>query len=364
MKKLLVSLCVLGVFAGCKNDQNAAPPQASAQQAQAGDQKGSMLINGAGSTFAAPLYTKWAFEYQKAHPDVHMNYQAIGSGGGIQQITNHTVDFGASDAWLNDAQKQKAAGLMNLPTVLGAVVMAYNLPELGQTELKLDGQIIADMYLGKIKSWNDKAIAALNPGVKLPNTPVVIAHRADGSGTTAIFTDYLSKVSPEWKQKVGSSTSVSWPVGLGGKGNDGVSGIIKQNPGGFGYIELAYAEQNKLPTATLKNADGKFLRASIETTSAAASQVTVPEDFSVSVTNAPGANAWPITGFTYLLLYPSYDKAQDAAMLRFFYWGLTSGKDAVTALDYAPLPQNVQEKVIAKLKAITVNGQSVDLTQG
>lgn len=361
MKKLFVSLLALGALVGCKSGTNAPPPQA-AQRAQTGGGEGTMLINGAGSTFAAPLYTKWAYTYHQAHPNVQMNYQAIGSGGGIQQITNHTVDFGASDAFLNDAQKQKAPGLMNVPTVLGAVVLAYNVPELANTELKLDGPVIADMYLGKIKTWNDPAIAQLNPGVKLPNTPVVIAHRADGSGTTAIFTDYLGKVSAEWKQKVGSGTAVSWPVGLGGKGNDGVSGIVKQNPGGFGYVELAYAEQNHLPVATLKNADGNFVKPSVETTSAAAAQVAVPEDFSVSVTNAPGANAWPITGFTYVLLYPSYDQPKDAAMLRFFHWGLTQGADQAKALDYAPLPDAVQEKVLAKLKTITVNGQPVDLT--
>lgn len=359
MKKLFVSLLALAALAGCKSGTNAPPPQA--RQAQGGE-GGAMLINGAGSTFAAPLYTKWAYTYHQAHPDVQMNYQAIGSGGGIQQVTNHTVDFGASDAYLTPAQKEKAPGLMNLPTVLGAVVLAYNVPELANTELKLNGPVIADMYLGKIKTWNDPAIAQLNPGVKLPNTPVVIAHRADGSGTTAIFTDYLGKVSPEWKQKVGSSTAVSWPVGLGGKGNDGVTGIVKQNPGGFGYVELAYAEQNHLPVATLQNADGKFLKASVETTSAAAAQVQVPEDFAVSITNAPGANAWPITGFTYVLLYPSYSQAKDAAMLRFFHWGLTQGGDAAKALDYAPLPQEVQQKVLAKLKTITVNGQPVDLT--
>jgi phosphate transport system substrate-binding protein len=364
MKKLLVSLCMLGALAGCKNDSNAPPPQAAArQQAAGGGEQGTMLINGAGSTFAAPLYTKWAYGYHQKYPNVQMNYQAIGSGGGIQQITNHTVDFGASDAWLTDAQKQRAAGLMNLPTVLGAVVLAYNVPELANTELKLDGPTVADMFLGKIKTWNDARIAKLNPGVKLPATPVVIAHRADGSGTTAIFTDYLGKVSDEWKKKVGSGTAVSWPAGLGGKGNDGVAGIVKQNPGGFGYVELAYAEQNKLPVATLKNADGKYVKASVETTSEAAAKVTVPEDFSVSVTNAPGDQAWPITGFTYLLLYPTYDQPKDAAMLRFFYWGLTEGADQAKALDYAPLPAAVQEKVLAKLKTITVSGKPVDFAQ-
>jgi phosphate transport system substrate-binding protein len=357
MKKLVVSLLALVALAGCKNESNAPPPQA-AQKAQTAS--GGMLINGAGSTFAAPLYTKWAYAYHQSHPDVQMNYQAIGSGGGIQQITNHTVDFGASDAFLKDEQKAKAPGLMNLPTVLGAVVVAYNVPELANQELKLDGAVLADMFLGKVKTWNDPAIEKLNPGVKLPATPVVIAHRADGSGTSAIFTDYLGKVSPEWKQKVGSGTAVSWPVGLGGKGNDGVSGIVKQAPGGLGYVELAYAKQNHLPIATLKNADGAFVKADIDSTSAAAAQVQVPEDFSVSVTNAPGANAWPITGFTYLLLYPSYTDAKATAMLRFFHWGLTEGQDAAKALDYAPLPKAVQEKVLAKLKTITVNGQPVD----
>jgi len=358
MKKLIVALVAIGAIAGCKNE-SAAPPGAMAQKAQAGG--GSVLINGAGSTFAAPLYSKWAFRYQKAHPEVKVNYQAIGSGGGIQQITNHTVDFGASDAWLKDAQKQKAPGLFNLPVVLGAVVVAYNLPGYAGPPLKLDGATLANMYLGQVKTWNDPAIAALNPGVSLPKTPVVIAHRADGSGTTSIFTDYLSKVSPSWKEKVGSNTAVSWPLGLGGKGNDGVAGIVKQNPGAVGYVELAYADQNHLPVATLKSHDGPFVTASVESTSAAAAQVAVPDDFAVSVTDAPGANAWPITGFTYVLLYPDFQDAQKgSALLRFFHWGLTEGKAQAKALDYAPLPQALEAKVLAKLGTVTVNGQPFD----
>lgn len=358
MKKLFVALLMAGALAGCKNE-NAAPPLAGSQQAQSG---GDVLINGAGSTFAAPLYAKWAYRYQQLHPEVKVNYQAIGSGGGIQQITQRTVDFGASDAWLKEAQRQKAPGLFNLPMVLGAVVVAYNVPGLSARSLRLDGPTLANLYLGKIARWNDPAIAALNPGVTLPAVPVVIAHRADGSGTTSIFTDYLSKVSPEWKKKVGSGTAVSWPTGLGGKGNDGVSGIVKQNPGAVGYVELAYADQNRLPVATLRNHDGQFVAASVDSTSAAAAQVTVPDDFAVSVTDAPGANVWPITGFTYVLLYADLkDAKKGPAMLRFFRWGLLQGKAQAQELDYAPLPDAVQAKVLSKLATMTVNGQPVAL---
>lgn len=356
MNKLLVALLALGALAGCKNDSNGVSPRAMAQKGAA--QGGALLINGAGSTFAAPLYTKWAYRYQQLHPEVKVNYQAIGSGGGIQQITNRTVDFGASDAWLTAAQKEKAPGLFNLPLVLGAVVVAYNVPGLSGPPLRLDGPTLANLFLGKVTRWDDPAIAALNPGVKLPPTPVVIAHRADGSGTTSIFTDYLGKVSPEWKAKVGSNTAVSWPTGLGGKGNDGVAGIVKQNPGAVGYVELAYADQNHLPVATLKNRDGHFVAASVDSTSAAAAGITVPADFAVSVTNAPGASAWPITGFTYVLLYPAFEDARKGqALLAFLEWGLTEGKGMARELDYAPLPEVVSAKVLARLKTVAIGGR-------
>ena len=264
---------------------------------------GATSLNGAGATFPYPIYSKWFSEYNKLHPDVQINYQSIGSGGGIRQLQQGTVDFGASDMPLNEDQmKQMPTPTVQLPTVLGSVVPVYNLPEV-KAELKFTSQVIAGIYLGQINSWNDKAIAAANPGVNLPGKPIIVVHRSDGSGTTFVFTDYLSKVSSEWKSKVGSNTSVNWPVGLGGKGNEGVAGQVRQMDGAIGYVELVYALQNKIAFGSVQNAAGQFVKASLESTTAAGASVkTIPSDFRMSITNAVGKDAYPISSFTYLLV--------------------------------------------------------------
>jgi phosphate transport system substrate-binding protein len=317
-----------------------------------------LLINGAGATFPFPLYSKLFSDYNKLHPELKFNYQSIGSGGGIKQITERVVDFGASDAPLTDEQLTKAPGLVHIPTVLGAVVVTYNLPGAGPVRLTPDA--LAAIYLGKIQKWNDPALAAANPGAKLPDTAIAVVHRSDGSGTSAIFTDYLSKVSPEWKDKVGHATSVKWPVGLGGKGNEGVTGLVKQTPGAIGYVELAYAKQNKLPTAALKNHEGNFVEPTIASTSAAAAGVELPADFRVSITDARGKDAYPIASFTYILVYKDQKDAQKGeALVKFLWWGIHEGQKAAPALDYAPLPAPVVKKVEAALKTLTVDGKSV-----
>jgi len=318
----------------------------------------SLLINGAGATFPFPLYSKWFSEYNKLFPNLKFNYQSIGSGGGIKQITEKTVDFGASDAPLSEEEQAKAPGLLNLPTVLGAVVVAYNLPGVG--DLNLSGSTLAKIFLGGITKWNDAAIAKDNPGAKLPDMAIAVATRSDGSGTTYVFTDYLAKVSPDFKAKVGVGKSVKWPVGLGGKGNEGVTGLVKATPGAIGYLELAYANQNQLSTAAIQNADGVFMKPTLEATSAAAAGVTVPDDFRVSITNAPGKASYPISSFTYLLVYqdaPNKDKGP--AIINFLKWAVTDGEKFAPALDYAPLPAAVQSKVLAKVGTLTVMGAKV-----
>lgn len=322
-----------------------------------------VLINGAGATFPAPLYTKWFSEYNKLHPNLKFNYQAIGSGGGIQQVTNGTVDFGASDAPMTEAQLAKVPNTVHIPTVMGAVVITYNAP--GVQSLKLTPETLSGIFLGKITKWNDPAIAQDNAGVKLPDTALTVVHRSDGSGTTSIFTDYLSKVSPEWKSAVGSGTSVKWPTGLGAKGNDGVTGQVKQMPGAIGYVELAYANQNKLPVAALKNHEGHFVMPTIETASEAAAGVDVPEDFRVSITDAKGKNAYPMASFTYLLVQKdAKDPTKGGALVRFIDWAIHDGQKMAAPLDYAPLPAPVVAKVEAKLKTMTVAGKPVQLVPG
>jgi len=317
-----------------------------------------LLINGAGATFPAPIYQKWFSEYNKMHPEIKINYQPIGSGGGIKQFTEGTVDFGASDAPMKDDQIAKAPDVVHIPTVLGAVVVAYNAP--GLKNLRFSGETLANVFLGKITKWNDPAIAADNPGVKMPDQSIVIARRSDGSGTNAIFTDYLAKVSPEFKSKVGSGTSVNWPVGLGGKGNDGVTGLVKSTPGSIGYVELAYAIQQKLTVAELKNKDGNWVKASIESTTAAASGVEMPADYRVSITNASGKDSYPIAGFTWLLVHrDSKDPAKGKAIVNFLRWALNDGEKMATPLDYAPLPREVQERVLKTIDGLTVNGAKV-----
>ena len=311
-----------------------------------------MMINGAGATFPYPIYSKWFDEYAKVDPSVRFNYQSIGSGGGQKQIMAQTVDFGASDGPMSDENLSKAPGkLLHIPTVAGAVVMSYNLPD--SPALTFDGDAIAGMYLGTIKKWNDPKIAALNPGVKLPDNDIVVVHRSDGSGTTFIFTDYLSKVSPEWKQKVGNNTSVKWPTGIGAKGNEGVSGQVKQVPGAIGYIELIYALQNKLDFAQLKNAEGKIVKPSLESVTAALSTAEIPDDFRFSMTNAPGPDAYPICGATWLLVYQDQkDPAKGKKLVEFLKWALSKGEAMAKALDYAPLPESVQQRVLKRIDEI------------
>ncbi len=315
----------------------------------------SVQINGAGATFPYPIYSKWFSEYGKLHPNVQINYQSIGSGGGIRQLTNRTVFFGASDGPMTNEQIQ-AAGfrILHLPTVLGGVVPVYNVA--GAPELKFSGPLLADIFMGKLTKWNDPAIARENPGVALPADDITVVHRSDGSGTTYIFADYLAKVSPEWSKRVGVATSVNWPVGVGGKGNEGVAGLVKQSPGAIGYVELIYALQNKIPYGPVKNAAGKYLRASLETVTAAAAgtEGKMPADFRVSMTNAPGDQAYPISSFTWLLLQESpSDKARSRAMVDFVNWALTDGQKYAADLGYAPLPASVvalEKKALERLK--------------
>jgi phosphate transport system substrate-binding protein len=313
------------------------------------------LINGAGASFPYPIYAKWFSEYQKSHPDVQINYQSIGSGAGIQQFVGKTVDFGASDAPMTDEQlAQAGAPVYHIPTVLGAVVVTYNLPGVDK-DLKLTGPVVADLFSGKITKWNDPELTRLNPGVKLPSLSVLVAHRSDGSGTTNIFSDYLSKVSADWKTKVGSGTSLKWPVGLGGKGNEGVSGLIKQTPGSVGYVELIYAENNKLPYAQIQTKAGQFTHPSLASVTAAADGAlkTMPEDFRVSLTDASGKNSYPISGFTYLLVWKTMPDADKAAKLvGFLRWAETEGQKFAQPLYYAPLPKSLVSKVEKKIATI------------
>jgi len=311
-----------------------------------------MMINGAGATFPYPIYSKWFDEYAKVDPSVRFNYQSIGSGGGQKQIMAQTVDFGASDGPMSDENLSKAPGkILHIPTVAGAVVMTYNLE--GTPALKLDGETIADIFLGKIKKWNDPKIAASNAGTKLPDKEIVVVHRSDGSGTTFIFTDYLSKVSAEWKQKVGNNTSVNWPAGIGGKGNEGVSGQVKQTPGALGYVELIYAIQNKMPYADVKNAAGQFVKPTLESVTAALGTANIPDDFRFSMTNAPGSNAYPIAGATWLLVYEqSKDPAKGKKLVEFLKWALTTGEGMAKDLNYAPLPDEIQQRVLKRIDEI------------
>jgi phosphate transport system substrate-binding protein len=312
-----------------------------------------MLINGAGATFPNPLYSKWFDEYAKVDPSVRFNYQPIGSGGGQKQILAQTVDFGASDGPMSDESLSKAPGkLLHIPTVAGAVVVTYNLPN--GPSLRLDGPSIADIFLGKITKWNDKQIASLNPGVKLPNMDLVVVHRSDGSGTSFIFTDYLSNVSPEWEKLVGRSTSVKWPAGLGAKGNEGVAGQVQELPGAVGYVELAYAHQNnRLQFAEVKNAAGSFITASVDSVTQALGSAKIQDDFRFSMVNPLGEKAYPISGATWLLVYEHQtDSAKGKKLVEFLNWALTKGEQMAAPLDYAPLPQSLKEKVIERIKTI------------
>ena len=327
--------------------------------AGATDVSAQTLVNGAGATFPYPIYSKWFDEYAKMDQSVRFNYQSIGSGGGIRQVTERTVDFGATDGPMTDEQLKKAPGaLLHVPTVLGAVVATYNLP--GSPELKFTPDVLADIFLGKITSWNDDRIKTINPGVNLPNQSIVIVHRSDGSGTTYIWVDYLSKVSKEWAQKVGRGTSVKWPVGLGGKGNEGVAGQVKNTPGALGYVELAYAMTNKLPAASIRNEAGQFVEPTIDSTTAAAAGAAgnMPADFRVSLTNAPGEKAYPIASFTWLLVYREQpDEVKGKAIVRFLWWATHEGQKYAPDLLYAPLPQPVVKQIEAKIREIVYQGR-------
>ena len=313
-------------------------------------------LNAAGATFPYPIYSKWFSQYHDMHPDVEINYQSIGSGGGIQQLHAGTVDFGASDMPLydNDARlKQMPTPILQLPTVLGSIVPAYNVPE-AKSEIKFTPEILAGIYLGQITKWNDKAIAAANPGVSLPDKGIVVVHRSDGSGTTFVFTDYLSKVSSEWKSRVGSNTSVNWPVGLGAKGNEGVASDIRQLDGAFGYVELIYALQNKITFGPMKNAAGNFIKASLDSTTAAAASAKMNgDDFRVSITNSSGKDAYPISTFTYLLIPKQWkDGSKQKAVVEFLNWMLESGQTMTSQLYYAPLPESIKQKELEAIKAV------------
>jgi phosphate transport system substrate-binding protein len=337
MKKLILSLLGCGCWFAAQ----------TGAQAQ-------LLINGAGATFPYPIYSKWFDEYAKVDPSVRFNYQSIGSGGGQKQITARTVDFGASDGPMSDENLAKAPGkILHIPTVAGADVITYNLP--GNPKLKLDGDAIAGIFLGNITKWNDPKIAALNPGVELPDVGIIPVHRSDGSGTTFIFTDYLSSISPVWADSVGKGTSVKWPasVGIGAKGNEGVAGQVKQLSGAVGYVELIYAKQNQMPYADIKNAAGNFITPSLDSVTAALATAKIPDDFRFSMVNAPGEQTYPIAGTTWLLVYEKQkDAAKGKKLVEFLNWALSRGETLAPSLDYAPLPDAVQQRVLERIKTI------------
>ena len=343
LKSFVFLLCL--ALAACQSNESKTTPAASASAP--------LTINGAGATFPYPIYSKWFDEYQKTHPNIRINYQPIGSGGGIKQLTAQTVFFGASDGPMTDAQLQAASGaILHFPTVLGGVVPIYNVEGVTQP-LRFSGALLAGIYLGKVSKWNDPAIAQLNPGVKLPATDIAVVHRSDGSGTTYIFCDFLSKISIEYEKKVGVSTSVNWPAGVGAKGNEGVSGLVRQTPGAVGYVELVYALQNKIPYGSVQNKSGQFVTASLQSVTAAAAGVTMPDDFRVSITNPDGADAYPIASFTWMLLYQHpTDKVRGKAMVDFLKWALTEGQKFAPDLGYAPLPQAVVAKEMQALAKV------------
>jgi phosphate transport system substrate-binding protein len=351
LRSLLI-LSVLSIAACGGGGQPVRPDAASAAGGAAGD---ALDINGAGATFPNPLYTKWFAEYNRLHPNIRINYQPIGSGGGIRQLTAKTVFFGATDSPMTDEQLKAAPGaVLHVPTVLGAVVPVYNVEGPG-SDLKFTGQVLADIFLGKVKKWNDPALAAINPGVKLPSQDITVVHRSDGSGTTFIFLDFLSKVSPDFKSRVGASTSVNWPVGVGGKGNEGVAGLVSQTPGSIGYVELIYALQNKIPYGSVQNAAGEFLKASVQsvTVAAAESATAIPDDFRVSITNAPGKGVYPISSFTWLLLYKdAAEPARAKAMVDFVNWAITDGQVHASEMGYAPLPPALVERERSALQTV------------
>jgi phosphate transport system substrate-binding protein len=328
---------------------------------------GVVTLTGAGATFPMPIYSRWFATYGRTNP-VRVNYASVGSGAGIRQITQGTVDFGASDAPMTDAELARKPDILHVPTVLGSVAVSYNLPALRQP-LRLDGPTLADIYLGTIRKWNDPRIAALNPGAALPAADILPVYRTDGSGTTFVFTDYLAAISPAWKQAVGAGKAVKWPTGLGAKGNEGVTGSVRQAEGAIGYVELAYATQNRLPVAALRNASGAFVQPSVESTSAAAAQLDAQiqqhPDFRMSIVNAAGAQAYPLTSFTYLLV-PSHmqDCGRARALAGLVRWALTEGGDMARELDYAPLPEGLRTRVLAKMDGVTCGANRQPAVRG
>ena len=321
---------------------------------------GTVKLQGAGATYPNPLYQKWISEYEKLQPSVKIDYQSIGSGGGQKQIREQTVDFGASDSTMSDQDLKSAPGeILHIPMVLGAVVITYNLPSLSQP-LRFSPDVVADIFLGKIKRWDDGRIKSDNPGVTLPGADITVVHRSDGSGTTGVWVDYLSKVNAEWKQKVGVGTSVNWPVGLGGKGNEGVTGQVKQTPNTIGYVELIYALQNNLPVGLIKNKSGNFIPASLESVTAAATGAlaNTPDDLRVSITDSPGADAYPVSSYTYILAYKDQkDAAKGKALVDYLWWCIHDGEKFASALKYAPLPNEIVKRAEAKINSIASGGK-------
>jgi phosphate transport system substrate-binding protein len=325
-----------------------------------GETGGAVRLNGMGATFPYPLYQKWMSEYGKLNPNARIDYNSQGSGAGVQGILKQTVDFGASDGPMTDAElKSATAEILHIPTVLGAVVLTYNLPGLAQP-LRFSPDVIADIFLGKIRKWNDERIKRDNEGVNLPTTDITVVHRSDGSGTSDVFTDYLSKVSPEWKEKVGRNKSPQWPTGIGGKGNEGVTGQIKNTPNTIGYVELAYAVQNKLPVAPIRNRAGNFVEPSLDAVTAAAAETvgSMPEDLRASITDASGAGVYPISSYTYILVYKDQrDAAKGKVLVDFLWWGIHDGEKFAKDLQYAPLPEEIVKRAEAKINSITSGGK-------
>jgi phosphate transport system substrate-binding protein len=338
--------------------------QQASQDTQASTAQAQIKINGAGSSFSNILYTDWMKVYQRSHPDVQLNYQSIGSGAGIKQFTDGTINFGASDAPMTDEQIAAVHGnVLHIPTEMGGVLPTYNLAGLHGV-LRFTPDVLADIYLGKITKWNDPRLVAINPSAGLPNQDIAVVHRSDASGTSFIWTDYLTKVSPEWAQKVGKGTSVNWPVGIGGKGNEGVSAQVSQTPGSLGYVELGYAIINKLPVASVRNKAGNFITPTIESVTAAAAgamKTMGPNtDFRVSITNADGAEAYPISSFTWMLIHKNYqDAALAKALVTYTWWALTTGQAKCGPLGYAPIPEQMRPWLEARLESVTAGGQPV-----
>lgn len=346
---VIALLALLLAVAGCDK---------GGQGSGEGSASDSVSLNGAGATFPYPLYSKWMAEYNRQHPNVKINYQSIGSGGGIRQIIAGTVDFGATDAAMKaDEAKKAPSKLVHIPTTIGAVAITYNLPEVKQ-QLKLTPEAVEGIFLGKISKWNDPKIADVNEGAKLPDTKITVVYRSDGSGTTAVFTDYLASVSSTWKSEVGVGKSVKWPTGLGAKGNEGVTGQVKTTPGAIGYVELAYALQNKMPVVALKNQKGEYVEPKIPAITAAAKGTDMPDSLHASIVNAAGEGAYPIAAYTYILVYENMSEVQKAkALAEFLWWAVHDGQKFSEDLHYAPLPAKVVAKVEKQLKELKVGGK-------